>query len=62
MKVVSSSVLLCYCVIVFCVIVLLCYSTGCLRKKRSLRISIPLAPTDASGDNSVGKGYCGDVG
>ena len=32
------------------------------QKKRSLRISISLGPTDASGDNSVGKGCWGDVG
>ena len=33
--------------------------TGCLRKKRSLRIFTPLG---ASGDNSVGQGCWGDVG
>ena len=32
------------------------------QKKRSLRISKPLGPTDASGDNSVGKGCWRDVG
>ena len=32
------------------------------QKKRSLRISIPLGATDASGDNSVGQGCWGDVG
>ena len=32
------------------------------QKKRSLRISKPLGPTDASADNSVGKGCWGDVG
>ena len=32
------------------------------QKKRSFRISKPLGPTDASGDNSVGKGCWGDVG
>ena len=32
------------------------------QKKRSLRISKPLGPTDASGDISVGKGCWGDVG
>ena len=32
------------------------------QKKRSLRISKPLGPTDASsGDNSVGKGCWGDL-
>ena len=32
------------------------------QKKRSFRISKPLGPTDASGDNSVGKGCWRDVG
>ena len=32
------------------------------QKKRSLRISKPLGPTNASVDNSVGKGCWGDVG
>ena len=32
------------------------------QKKRSLRIFTPLGATDASGDNSVGQGYWGDVG
>ena len=32
------------------------------QKKRSLRIFTPLGATDASGDNSVGQGWWGDVG